>query len=76
MKIDEISIPTGRFVARVYAVVATSDRRPGSTNRFIFRLDCLRFGFGVPLVSRPDSAHARITAIDITQQGPSPTRPK
>ena len=72
-RIDDLSVPSGRFVTRVSAAVTTVDCRPG--RGFCFPAPDTAFAsfFAMPSEGGTSSAEAPATATAVAQHAPSPT---
>ena len=73
MRIDNLSAPSGGFVARVSVAVTTVDRRPG--RRAIFPAADIAFAsvFAVPSEGGTGSSEDPAAATAVAQHAPSPT---
>ena len=73
MRIDDLSTPSERFVARVSAAVTTVDRRPGRGAIFPAANTAFALIFAVPSEGGAGSAGAPAAATAVAQHAPSPT---
>ena len=70
MRIDDLSAPSGRFVARVTAAVTTDDCRPGRGDNFPAADTAFASVFTVPSGGGTGSADAPAAAKSVTQHAP------
>ena len=73
MRIDDLSAPSGRFVARVSAAVTTTDRRPGRGYVFPAADTAFDLFFAVPSEGSTGSTGAPSAATAVAQHAPSPS---
>ena len=72
-RIDDLSAPSGRFVARVSAAVTTVDRRPGRGDIFPAAETAFASVFAVPSEGGTGSPEDPATATAVAQRAPFPT---
>ena len=72
MRIDDLSAPSGRFVARVSAAVTTTDRRPGRGYVFPAADTAFDLFFAVPSEGSTGSTGAPSAATAVAQHAPFP----